>query len=155
MKKFFAFLLLLLPMTFVSCGDDDDDSSPVTTTNDPEGTVLINVNMGDDIQCLDTYIGVDNNYNIFSGYNNGNILVGQIHLVGHVKGISSISYMPLEKMTLTNKIAAQVGYGYIIRAYNSWENFEWAVYVVSEIESTSGGVLGYTMKVRRLEEPTL
>lgn len=155
MKKFFAFLLLLLPMTFVSCGDDDDDSSPVTTTNDPEGTVIINVNLDDYVDCLGTCVGVDRQYNLIDGYNNGGTTFGKIHIVGRVKGIANISYMPLEKMALTNAASIQVGYGYIIRDNEYFGDREWAVYVVSEIESTSGGVLGYTMKVRRLEEPIL
>ena len=142
---------MLLPLAIASCGGDDKDEPTANTSADPDGTIPISVNVGDNVKCLDTYVGIDKSYNLYCGYNGGNTTLGNIHVVGPVKGIGNINYLESAQLTLSAKAAVMVGYGYIIKQYSVHGDGEWAVYVDSEITSTNGGVLGYFMKVRKLE----
>ncbi len=140
-------LLLLLPLAMASCGDDKDE--PTNTTNDPDGTIIVNLNMLSGVSISRGYIFLDENYNFHDEWD------GAISIVGHVKGIGSINITAdqIQKRTWTIDAAAQVGYGYIFKSKSSTPGYYdyYAVYVASEIGSTSG-VIGYTLKVRKLLE---
>ena len=154
MKKFLIFFLMLLPLALASCGDDKDEPTN-NTTKDPEGTVIVNVNMGDGTNAGGLWIGLGRDYNLTCNYG--------ISIIGPVKGIGNISATAtsVQNLTWTYYAAANVGYGYIFRQYQGNETvngvsvsyyYIYAVYVSEEIASTSGGVMGYTLKVRKLLE---
>ena len=156
MKKFLIFFLMLLPLALASCGDDKDEPTN-NTTKDPDGTVIVNVTLDRSTYVLGNYIKLTKDYNLETD--------GPISIIGPVKGIGNISATEtsVQNLTWTEYAAAQVGYGYIFRQRLSGQselvNGEWvyyydiyAVYVADEIASTSGGVMGYTLKVRKLLE---
>ena len=130
---------MLLPLAIASCGGDDDEPQ-TNTTKDPDGTVLVNVNLGSDTYASGCRIYLGKDYNLSGNY--------PVSIVGPVKGIGSISVTSsqVDGLTWTTYAAAQVGYGYIFRGRHEY----YAVYVDSEIGSTSGGVMGYTLKVRKI-----
>lgn len=146
------YLLLLLPLAIASCGGDDKDE-PQNTANDPEGTVIVNINQGGRAQAGGVEIRLSDSYNLIIESS------GEISIVGPVKSIASINATEtsVRNLTWTHEAAAQVGYGYIFRAFWGWNGSDilysyYGVYVDSEIVSASGSVLGYKLKVRKLLE---
>ena len=161
MKKFLIFFLMLLPLALASCGDDKDEPTN-NTTKDPDGTVIVNVTLDRSTDVLGIEIRLTKDYNLELRYGN-NYGINCISIIGPVKGIGDISATEtsVQNLTWTRYAAAQVGYGYIFREDKGYElvNGErvdycdyYAVYVADEIASTSGGVMGYTLKVRKLLE---
>ena len=143
-------LLLLLPLAMASCGDDKDE--PNNTTKDPDGTIIVNVNLHSIVSVFECSILLDENYNLSHNEGYG----GSVSIVGPVKGIGAINITAdqVQNRTWTTYAAAQVGYGYIFRSDSRITgscNY-YAVYVASEICSTNGGIMGYTLKVRKLLE---
>ena len=149
MKKILMLLLLLLPLAMASCGDDKDE--PTNTTNDPDGTIIVNVNLHSIVSVSGCDILLDKSYNLSHNEGYG----GSVSIVGPVKGIGSINITAdqVQNRTWTTYAAAQVGYGYIFKSdTRTTGHYDYyAVYVASEIGSTSG-VIGYTLKVRKLLE---
>ncbi len=158
MKKILMLLLLLLPLAMASCGDDKDEPT-TNTTKDPDGTIIVNVNLDYDTSAGGCGIQLGKDYNLRCSGSRG-----QVSIVGPVKGIGNINVTAVQtqSLTWTRYAAAEVGYGYIFKVYTDDYTFEnnqriyyydyYAVYVASEIGSTSGGVMGYTLKVRKLLE---
>ena len=150
------YFLLLLPLAIASCGDDKEEPQ-TNTTKDPDGTVIVNINQGGRAQTDGVEIRLNDSYNL-SGYSWGDSTY--ISIVGPVKSIASINATKtsVRNLTWTHEAAAQVGYGYIFRAFWGWNGSDdilysyYAVYVDSEIVSASGSVLGYKLKVRKLLE---
>ena len=156
MKKILMLLLLLLPLAMASCGDDKDEPT-TNTTKDPDGTIIVNVELYYYTPAAGCEIGLGDAYNLYCK-NRDNSAVS---IVGPVKGIGNINLTAAQtqSMTWTRYAAAQVGYGYIFKVDRGYKNENgqqvyyydyYAVYVVSEIGSTNGGVMGYTLKVRKL-----
>lgn len=156
MKKFLFFVLMMLPLALASCGDDKDEPKPSSnTTNDPTGTVIVNVSRGSSVTAAGLEIKLTDDYNLRAND-------GSVSIVGPVKGIANINCTEssVKSLTWTSYAAAEVGYGYIMRqSRQEWVENRYvyyydiyAVYVDSEIGSTSGGVLGYKLKVRKLLE---
>ena len=152
-------LLLLLPLAMASCGDDKDEPT-TNTTKDPDGTIIVNVNLDSKTSAGGCEIGLSKAYNL-NCYGYG--YYGSVSIVGPVKGIGNINLTvsQTQSLTWTSNAAAEVGYGYIFKVISDskFENNQriyyydyYAVYVASEIGSTSGGVMGYTLKVRKLLE---
>jgi len=149
-KKLLSILLLFVAsMYMVSCDIDEPISNK---TKDPEGTIILSMTL----ESYSGYIGqlhevrfwFDDSYNI-NAYEYSNDIV----VVGQVKGISSIKMNNIPSTGWTNKAAAIVGYGYVLRyCYeghpdNGTAKYHYAaLYVDSEILSASGGVLGYIIK---------
>ena len=154
MKKLLIYFLLLLPLAIASCGGDDKDEPQTNTTKDPDGTVIVNINQGGRAQAGGVEIRLSDSYNLIIES------IGEISIVGPVKSIASINATEtsVRNLTWTHEAAAQVGYGYIFKAFCGWNGSDdtlysyYAVYVDSEIVSASGSVLGYKLKVRKLLE---
>lgn len=148
------YFLLLLPLAIASCGGDDKDEPQTNTTKDPDGTVIVNINQGGRAQVGGVEIRLSDSYNLSIES------IGEISIVGPVKSIASINATEtsVRNLTWTHEAAAQVGYGYIFKAFGGWNGSDdtlysyYAVYVDSEIVSASGSVLGYKLKVRKLLE---
>ena len=139
-------LFLLLPLAMASCGDDKDDPT-TNTTNDPDGTIIVNVNKLSGVYVFNCYIFLDENYNF---HDEGKGV--SFSIVGPVKGIGSINITvgQIQNQTWTTDAAVQVGYGYIFKYNTDY----YAAYVASEMHNTNGDVMGYTLKVRKLFENT-
>lgn len=155
MKKLLIFALMLLPIALASCGDDKNEPK-TNTTSDPDGTVIVNVSRDESAYAVGVEIILADNYNL-------RCFGGSISVVGPVKSIGNITATAasVQNLTWTAEAAAEVKYGYIFRVNRGYERINgeyvyyydhYAVYVDSEIGSTSGGVLGYKLKVRKLLE---
>lgn len=147
---------MLLPLAITSCGDDTDDPS-TNTTKDPDGTIIVNVSHSSRSEVANFEIELTESYNlqVYKYMTPDNF----ISIVGPVKSIANITTTEasVRNLTWSYSAAAQVGYGYLLRLYHSRINDVfyydyYACYVDSEIASTSGGVLGYKLKVRKLLE---
>ena len=138
------YLLLLLPFAIASCGGDDKDE-PEVTSNDPEGTIVMNLVNNDDDICIDDswpymYVGMTPQNNIDTWYHSG-----QIVSVGKVKGLSDIKKVP--ESGWAERCAATPGCGYVIRQADGSGGYKYCrVYLVDFITSTSGGIMGATIK---------
>lgn len=160
MKSFWSLLAIMmvaiLSVGFVSCGDDDDDDnsqkSEAISVKDPEGTIVLNLVNDDKDICIDEewpymYVGMTPQNNIDTWYHNG-----QIVSVGKVNGLSAINRIP--ESGWAERCAATPGSGYVIRQekadpYHGGETNGYKycrVYLVDFITSTSGGIMGATIK---------
>ncbi len=144
----------IFSVTLVSCGNDDDDNpnESAITENDPEGTILMNLVNNDDDICIDEewpymYVGMTPQNNIDTWYSNA-----QIVSVGKVNGLSAIKKIPASGWA--ERCAATPGSGYVIRQRKASANdgrqtdgYKYCrVYLVDFITSTSGGIMGATIK---------
>lgn len=158
MKKIWIILpLVLVSLCMISCGDDDEGGTredPVTTT-DPEGTIVANLlNNNNDSRIYmwgSYYDGIKMN----SANNLATTSTGvEIVSVGSVKGLSSITKVP--DTGWSYETAAIPGYGYVVRqSSRQWDAslnkyvYEYKyvrLYVIDYMESTSGGIMGCTIK---------
>lgn len=117
---------------------------------DPEGTIVINLENNDkDIRIDDEwpymYVGMTPQNNIDTWGD------GQIVSVGKVNGLSSIQRIP--ESGWAERCAATPGSGYVIRQrqaspYGGYaDEYKYCrVYLVDFITSTSGGIMGATIK---------
>ena len=149
-KKLLSILLLFVAsMYIVSCDIDEPISN---NTKDPEGTIILRMTLENDSGYLgqkrEAIFWFDDSYNIDAGEFSNDIAV-----IGPVKGISSIKMNNIPSTGWTDKAAALIGYGYVMRcryegleAENTAKYYYVALYVDSEIPSVSGGVLGYIIK---------
>lgn len=167
-----ALAIALVSLCTISCGGDDDDeggtkNDPVTVA-DPEGTIVANLtntfiytkngyykNGISNMNGIDYgYLGMNssNNLQAESGwYNNYEVKMVSI---GKVNGLSSINVIP--KDGWTNQVAAIPGYGYIYRSeyvYTPGIYTYARIYAVDYMTSTSGGIMGITIKYQEKWEP--
>lgn len=172
-KKIWMMLVIaLVSLCTISCGGDDDEGGskyePITQA-DPEGTIVAN------LENTFTYTkngyyknGIDNmngGYDVYLGMNSSNNLQAdaaghdgtqaQIVSLGKVNGLSSIKNIP--EQGWTNQVAAIPGYGYVFRSsYFGREPYTYArIYIVDYMESTSGGIMGCTIKYQQNWEPDI
>ena len=148
--KFFSVLILGLSIGMVSCGKDNepekgdpDDGPTVIDPNkpvaDPENTVTVNLLVGETNSGA-TWLGegisvyVDAAYNLCCYY-------GQLIEIGKVAGLGNIVKIP--ENGWKDKAAVIVGNGYVLKSGNT--RFA-RLFVESEMISTTGGVMGYTVK---------
>ena len=146
--------LALSCFSISSCGSDDDDDNgnpkeSTITDNDPEGTILLNlVNNDDDIMIEDNYpymyVGMTPQNNIDTWYYDAEIVS-----IGKVKGLSAIKKIP--ESGWAERCAAIQGNGYIIRQKKinngMISGYKYCrIYLVDFITSTSGGIMGATIK---------
>ena len=170
-KKFWMMLIIVLvSLCTFSCSKDDDEGGtkddPVTAA-DPEGTIVANL--------TNTFIYTKNGYYdngistmnggqyVYLGMNSSNNLhavaaghdgtQAQIVSIGKVNGLSSIKNIP--EQGWTNQVAAIQGYGYVYRScYYGRAPYTYArIYVVDYMNSTSGGIMGCTIKYQQKWEP--
>ena len=157
MKKLLILFLMLLPLAMASCGGDDKDE-PKSTTNDPEGTILLNMYHDDDISLYPNHYLSITESNNFWILGNGR---AKIVDVGKVNGISNIKSIP--KSGWSEQTAILTGHGYIFGAASSTFNYEAfinnnfesysRIYVVDFIKNTSGGIIGVTIKYQQNWKP--
>ena len=129
-----------------SCSKDDEPDNPTTTNpnkpvKDPDNTVTLNLLSGQgwsDRISLGTLVEVYVN----SAYNI-NTSSAKIVDVGPVAGLGNITSAP--ESGWKDEAAAIVGHGYVLKS-----NFPYGdiarLYVDSEMVSTTGAVMGYTVK---------
>jgi hypothetical protein len=145
----------------MSCGGDDDDDGGTrdnpTTSADPAGTIAANLtHQGGSVYFsgfTDPYCSIKMNSS-----NNLETSSCEIASVGSVKGLSSITKVP--ETGWSHETAAIPGYGYVIkdrqgkstwnevtRQYEDeyWDEYA-RLYVVDYMESTTGGIMGCTIK---------
>lgn len=150
-KKYWMVLAIaLVGICMVSCSKDDGGTrnDPVTTS-DPEGTIV--ANLANEKSVLISGLG---SLSIrMNSANNLYVSYGDIVSVGSVQGLSSITKVPESGWTSTT--AAIPGYGYVLRyahyyyddAHNWVYDSQYArLYVVDYMESTSGSIMGCTIK---------
>ena len=155
-KKYLIVLCMavtILPC-LTSCGEDTPEVKPEgggtvvdpdKNIADPEGTVTLNMMVGEDkSESIDgfTVVKITSAYN-FSGWSVDFVSIGR------VKGLGNVSYIPKEGWNST--VAVTPGEGYVARSGTHWGNGVWTYtyarfYVVSEIVGTTGGVIGYKVK---------
>ena len=129
-KIILLFLVLFTCTIFFSCSDDSSDD----LSNDPQGTILINLNSGDgDLLTISDYFTNGGYFSIDIEYNNtGNFATYNINTylvdVGSVKNISSITTVPDTGWRTT--LACEKGHGYIVRVSYLGENYYIRIYVV-------------------------
>lgn len=135
-------MVAMLNVGFMSCsgGDDDDPNpdngqpiNPGTTVNDPEGTISLSMRNADNGK---TYL--DNIY-----ISNENFRGAYFVSVGAVKGLGNVSTIPTTGWAEQMSVIA--GNGYV--AYSNGQFYR--IYAVSEIEGTSGGVIGADIKYQK------
>lgn len=160
--RWFIYLVVaLFSFSFVACGDDDEGGTRdnPSTASDPAGTVVANL-------ANNSTVKLSVNNHAPSGYDpeiklnsSNNLRVWgagcEIVSVGSVNGLSSINKVPANGWT--SEVAAIPGYGYIIRWVTSSTYDEssktWIytygyirLYVVDWMTSTTGGIMGCTVK---------
>ena len=133
---------VMLPLALASCKKDDpnpDNGTPVkpsTEISDPEGTITLSMRNADSGK---TYL--DNQFYI----DNENFTGGYFVSLGPVKGLGNVSTIPLKGWS--SQVAVIPGNGYV--AYNPYNDTFYRLYVVQEIGSTSGGVIGAEVKYQK------
>lgn len=172
-KKFWMVLAMaLVGLCTIGCSDDDDEGgskeNPISA-NDPEGTIIANLantfhetgNWYFDDGIMITYDGYDytegylgmNSSNNLQAQGYGSSYDAEIVSVGKVNGLSSIKNIP--ETGWSHQAAAIPGYGYVYRhKYINGGNYHYArIYAVDYITSTSGGIMGITIKYQQNWEP--
>ena len=137
--KWWYFLVVMFVVASMSaCGGDDavtDEGhvKPDAEVNDPAGTVVLSMMKGTSGNAthIDYNIYINDSYN-FTG--------GNFASLGKVKGLGNVAHIPTTSWA--SSVAVEPGYGYVAYAGNRW----YRIYVVEEIASTSGGVMGYKVK---------
>lgn len=172
-KTVLVLTVTIFSVGFFSCKDDDDDKkggeeSATITENDPEGTIIANLNNnanherwgyisnGLTIFNLRGFIDDFVDYDIDLGINNANNFIigadidssiGRIINVGKVKGLAGIKTIP--ETGWSEELAVIPRNGYILSGEASYGDYskQYArIYVVDYITSTSGGIIGATIK---------
>lgn len=153
--RWFIYLVVaLFSFSFVACGDDDEGGTRdnPSTASDPAGTVVTNLANNNSINIGYGSIKLNSSNNLqVNGYSRRVEIVS----VGSVNGLSSINKVP--ENGWSGQVAAIPGYGYIIRWETSSTYDEssktWIytygyirLYVVDWMTSTTGGIMGCTVK---------
>lgn len=133
----------MLCVSLTSCGDDDDNTNPdngqpvnpSTSVSDPTGTVALSMRNYDNGR---TYL--DNIY-----IRNENFQGAMFVSFGAVKGLGNVSSIPTTGWA--DQVAVVPGYGYV--AYDQSKKQFYRIYVVDEIASTTGGVIGAEIKYQK------
>lgn len=159
MKKIWIILpLVLVSLCMISCGDDDESGTredPVTTA-DPEGTIAANLLNNNNDSRIYMWGSWTEGIKMNSANNLATTSTGvEIVSVGSVKGLSSITKVP--DTGWSYETAAIPGYGYVLRRRinSQWDansnkyiyEYQYArLYVIDYMNSTSGGIMGCTIK---------
>lgn len=134
-----------IPLTSCSKDDSDSDSEKETTNTtktiaDPEGTVTINMLIGDDYIWLGNHcpLLIDRGMNFVTQY-------GEIVDVGEVAGLGNVTSIP--ENGWSTRALVTPGHGYIFRCiYAIGSEFYSRIYVVNYLESTTGSLIGAQIK---------
>lgn len=154
--KWFIYLVVaLFSFGFVACGDDDEGGTREnpSTAADPVGTIIANLANNDWVSIS----GSGSSYREIKLNTSNNLQVSNLDIVsiGSVNGLSSINKVP--ENGWSSEVAAIPGYGYIMRWVTSSSYDESSktyihtygyarLYVVDWMTSTTGGIMGCTVK---------
>ncbi len=159
MKKHFKYCVLALIgcLTLNACGDDEPELPSVPDTEqsggsvnpnqpvkDPDNTITVNLTNDDDP------LDIGKNYYFGIAINRSNNLRGTSFVelvdVGEVAGLGNITEIPSSGWK--SEVALMPGHGYVAKYIrNAGAEQEYArIYVVSYLESTSGGIMGAQIK---------
>lgn len=136
-------MIVMTSLVTVSCGDDDDEGG---SGNAPEGTITVNLTSNSGSAAIDfkgSYGGI-----IWDSATNNleNRYSGGIASLGEKNGLGSIDTNKITESGWANKVACKPGYAYIIKYiynYNGVQEERYTgIYVVRNITSTSGGIMG-------------
>lgn len=132
-----------------ACSGEDDEpvvpqaSDPNVAVPDPEGTVTVNItNNGRDGEIflsdlsVDLYIDDGNNFRVHSSLSPSPSIVS----LGAMKGLGNVVSVPTEGWS--SSVAVMPGNGYVVRRNGQYAR----LYVDSYMTSTSGGIMGATVK---------
>ena len=146
--KWFIYLVVaLFSFSFVACGDDDEGGTRdnPSTASDPAGTIVANLANNSTVT-----FSVSESYGSkpqirLNSSNNLSMYNSEIVSVGSVNGLSSINKVP--ENGWSKEVAAIPGYGYIIQWRKSSSTYGYVrLYVVDWMTSTTGGIMGCTVK---------
>lgn len=158
----FLIIAMAIGIGFTSCEKDDEyESIEVRILNNGDYSDLLKIDSAyftkwDSVlhSCvLQMTIYPDNNFYIRNDHDSDLLHTGEIVCVGNVKNIRKINHIP--QSGWTDIIAVQPGKGYIIRNMSREDNefYEFLpfcryarVYVEDWIISTSGGIIGATIR---------
>ena len=164
LKSFMVMAVAAFVLAFASCTDDDNNGGSGSggfSANDPEGTVIVNMNkegygeveIGISSPCPNypywthPYIKIDvsNNFQFV----NGNIDRG-ITCIGIKNGLSSITGRDTASNSYSNNCAVLPGYGYVAKNCFRYENVYYGcylrLYVDSWIKNTTNEIIGAVVK---------
>ena len=174
MKKNYLLIVLtttmvaMLSVGFASCGDDEESVVPpqndgnqqteYLSNQDPEGTVVINMNNGANDNYYDLGLGykihIDEANNFISELVTSGSPYGgpytyypvEFVTIGTVKGLSEVNTIP--ETGWSTSVAVVPGTGYVVRVKGSSYSYDKyaRLYVVESIVGTSGGIIGATIK---------
>lgn len=142
-------MVAMLSLGFVSCGGDDDDSptpkpndgneqTDVVSNQDPEGTIVVNMNNGAKDNWIDIgicTIHIDDANNFVGRYSDV-----EFTSVGKVKGLSNVTTIPSTGWSKSSAVVP--GTGYVVKCGDNYAR----MYVVDYTVSTAGGIMGATVK---------
>ncbi len=128
MKKITTLLsilcLAIIPLCS-SCSEDPVDTVYLSMRNSNNGkTYLDNI-----------YIHNEN----FTGYGCTFVDIGSVH------GLGDVDYIP--KSGWADQVSVMPGHGYV--AYDEYAEIYYRIYVIADIESTSGGIIGADIKYQK------
>lgn len=171
-KKYWMMLTIaLVSLCTVSCGGEDDDEggtieNPVSA-NDPEGTIIANLTntfhesgnwyWTEGLEYMNgihyQYLGMNSSNNLVASSAHSGVVY--IVSIGKVKSLSDIKNIP--ENGWAHEVAAIPGYGYIYKSsYQEGGITYWKyarIYAVDYMTSTSGGIMGITIKYQENWEP--
>ena len=132
-------LVAMLSVSLSSCGDDDgNEPTDVISNQDPEGTIVLNMNNGYKDNWYNIGLWSDihiDDANNFKGYNSVEFVS-----VGKVSGLSKITTIPSSGWSASAAVVP--GTGYVARYNNTYAR----IYVIDYIVDTTGGIIGATIK---------
>ncbi len=138
-------MLLAILLSMPACSNDsDDETNNPGSGSDPEGTILVQMRNKDH---GGTVIYMESNGRGGWFYvNKANNFDGPVEFVsvGRVTGLGNIRNVP--EQGWSDEVAVIPGNGYVIRDKS---NLYIRLYVVDYIISTSGGIIGATVKFQR------
>lgn len=141
--RWFIYLVVaLFSFSIVACGDDDEGGTRdnPSTASDPAGTIVANLANNNWVELGGGAIKLNTSNNLQMA---GCVIVS----VGSVNGLSSINKVP--ENGWSEQVSAIPGYGYIIRwSYNQNTTYV-RLYVVDWMTSTTGGIMGCTVKYQK------
>lgn len=166
-KNFMVMAVASSFFAFASCSDDDNNGGSGSggfSTNDPEGTVVVNLSNDESncINCFNGYVaGLDpqSNLSVKYGINSSNNFVSingnwiKFACVGKIDGLSSITGRDTANSGYSESCAIIPGYGYIgkcshlmVYKYAGFNTGYIRIYVDGWIKNTDGEIIGATIK---------
>lgn len=129
-------MIIMASLVTVSCGDDDDEGG---TGNAPKGTITVNLTKNPN-HIVD-FGGNYGSVNWISSSNNF-FASSEILSLGEKNGLGSINTDKIPESGWTKETACKPGYAYIVRCGGSGVYYYTGIYLVRNIISTSGGIMG-------------